>query len=489
MSLNKIISVALLLSAFIFGLASCSKDDEPRNNVSSDQNQNAGSNNFTDVAVTGSATNITYSSAKLNGYINIDKASVVQGETNYEMGICVTDKEDWKESDLNYYYTNIITGRSISVEVDNLNPYTEYYYFAFFRIKSGNNINQWVGQPLKFTTQDFSNITDVELIVTSTKSVLFYFYVPEEIEDSYEGWEQSQHWGVAIAKDRDQFNDEGRYDAYLKYPGFLAIDNLQPDTEYYYCALTKYGDEIRFGNPRSFTTVINNPNLRTYTEPGEDPFTSVTVFFTVNGAPTEFVTDSKVGFYLAESEEDLLSMTNVSEHQVKNWENKSYTYYNTLTKLQSDKTYYYQGYFKSRDYVIFLGNINSFTTQNPDNLIKTENATYSVLGVGGSDTNPIVWIQAEFYSELTSSLLQDYNIIEYGIALRTECHNDNWFDWSETYFPSNNLNNGKFSVSSDDYPYYDIWGSPLGTTYFYRAYCKIDAETIIYGKEKSFTVE
>jgi hypothetical protein len=131
----------LLLSTIIFAtLAACEKDNS--DNLETPTNP-SGEVSPTEDVVTGDAVNLSYTSATVYGYVNMDNVT--------SMGIVYgTDNEVSKLVTTGTIITALsfepgTNNRRFSVQLTDLEPNTTYYYYAFAGIKTANRI-------LSFTT-------------------------------------------------------------------------------------------------------------------------------------------------------------------------------------------------------------------------------------------------------------------------------------------------------------------------------------------------
>ena len=109
----------LFLLPFVY--SSCG-GDEPDN----------GESNMTDVAVTGSVSNIGSMHAQISGVVNLE--IITAAYTNVEIGIEYSTVETFQ--DKQRIVSNSLTGRSFSIQLWALHPETKYYYRTFVNVSS-----------------------------------------------------------------------------------------------------------------------------------------------------------------------------------------------------------------------------------------------------------------------------------------------------------------------------------------------------------------
>lgn len=453
--------------AFLFmalAVMACGKDDEPK-----DANANAGADNFDDVAVTGSCTNIRATTATLNGYINIDKAPIIEGTSSYDMGVCYTDIEDADEEDFTYVKTNVLQGRAISVNITNLKPDTKYYYHTFFRTSLNGSQKLFIGETLSFTTTDFENSADVECIATSANgSALLQFNIDEETYREYN--DKGYEWGVSFSPYEEDLKNGYANSYYYTGNNLMAIGNLT-DQEYYYCAYTKIGNEKKYGKIKKFKTETNNPYLEDF---------SVTDI-TLNSAVVNFSAKSPV----TGSRFDYGVALTTNEEEAKNISSNTTLYYASsdknpikveLNRLEIGTTYYYIPYFRLGS-VYFFSEYKKFSTVSGSEYVKSLKADVEVNFVGGEyeGLTFCVW-SGTFYGSTTIDKLfpNDENTCGFEISDSKKPGSSHYgFDLYTSH-----IEDGKFSVSVNEIDGY------LGTLYW-RAFAIVDNEKI-YGEWQSF---
>ncbi|MBQ9561029.1 MAG: hypothetical protein IJV10_01975 [Prevotella sp.] len=226
----------LLLSIFV----SCGDD------YNEYDNENGGNNNITDVAVTGSVSNIERESAVIQGYVNFNLITITYDECEYGVEI---DMDELKASS--------ITGRSFYVIAKGLKPNTEYKYRTFVRVKD----IVYYGTYSTFKTKTISNyLEDLNATNINFSSVRLNVVVndskmindPDKEKFRY-GWEISTD--KELKKNIFSFYYEPTDTAVRSFVDsqnnlhiWEIIPRLKPETQYYYRAF------IELNGNRGYTT-------------------------------------------------------------------------------------------------------------------------------------------------------------------------------------------------------------------------------------------
>lgn len=232
-----------------------------------------GSNNKTDVAVTGSVGEVGLSYAKIRGYVNLDKlpASV---KCDF-MGIEYSANEGHLGRDANRITTDAtMSNNQFDVVVkDYLNPGETYYYRTF--VKGDDNIYRY-GKTLTFTTKgDFDNIIALGAVTVSYFSADIEANVGTADAQVNDYDKSNTYFGIAYANSSTRLTEDSlRYAPSLEYTysqwgktsqrqNTLTIDNLVIDTTYYYCGYTRVSGKYKIGEVKSFKTKSAADFIRT----------------------------------------------------------------------------------------------------------------------------------------------------------------------------------------------------------------------------------
>ena len=248
------ITMAALIS---FSFISCSSDG--------DEEQNNGSYNTTDVAVTGNVLRLGVSYAFICGYVNLHL--ITTSYSSQQIGIELSDSED-------FYYSNVtqtkeLEGNKLTVMVENLNAQTKYYYRTFVKV----NDLKYYGEKRSFKTKDFSNFIltgNVSYLTSSSATIKCV------VDTNAVDFENKYEIGVAYSDTKSKLHpDSAQKWKYMgETTGFytksvrlydienntfvITISKLQSNKTYYYCSYTYAGGKYKLGEIRSFTTTVKD---------------------------------------------------------------------------------------------------------------------------------------------------------------------------------------------------------------------------------------
>ncbi|MBQ7424394.1 MAG: hypothetical protein IJV19_06610 [Prevotella sp.] len=271
---KSIVLVSLLTLCF----AACGGDD-------GDGVDNSWKENTTDVAVTGSATKVTFYGAFLEGVVNLDRTQTLSSNRSVSIYIEYAEAEYYESKGYFNFSESIgeIVGNKISATLDDLTSNTRYLY----RTKVEVNGVTYVGETRSFTTAQFTNIVN-NVSITEVTETAVYFSLSANAE-------AMKHTSVGIfySKSADDLkeirpyqlseasaDDNYDYDTNKYFDGYASsgekkylkdgerhfkIENLQPGITYYYCFYSLYGrggdetnDGYITGGISSFTTKGQN---------------------------------------------------------------------------------------------------------------------------------------------------------------------------------------------------------------------------------------
>lgn len=122
-------------------LLSCG-NDEPENDVP---------NNTTDVAVTGSATDVGALYAQISGVVNLDL--ITAAYTSVNVGVEYSTQTTFQEK--TRVNSNELTGRKLNVRLPVLHPETKYYYRTFVSVSTLSY--DYYGETKSFTTKKIAD--------------------------------------------------------------------------------------------------------------------------------------------------------------------------------------------------------------------------------------------------------------------------------------------------------------------------------------------
>ena len=185
---------------------------------------------------TDAATNITQTSATLNGTVtNPDNVSVTP------MGF------EWKESSAIMYNVANVTGSTLAYTLDNLTPGATYSYRAFITY----NGMTYYGEEMSFTTTSQSQPTEPTVttgaatVVTQTTATLNgTISNPDNVTITVQGFE----WKAASAASYTVLTASGTTMS-------ATLNNLTPNTDYTYRAFATTANGTQYGEDVTFTTL------------------------------------------------------------------------------------------------------------------------------------------------------------------------------------------------------------------------------------------
>jgi len=274
----------------LMGLVSCGSDGGGNDPDTSDgPNANTGSDNYTDLIVTGAAGNATMDydanfAVPITGYVNLkDEDKILYGMV-MEFGVEISTSNQFPVTNVPYATdeTRIIAAsrledsRKFQVTVNNLQAETQYYYRSY--ISTGNNLPVY-GKTLSFKTKSIKTmikeqnmkpeylpqISEIGIdragfpyiyggksayAISTDKSKLTAENIDKFVKRFYdflysgEQYEDTRYYLNALSED-----NLNRY--YTKYPsdvdGFVVVSSggtfsVDPATTYYYCVFQVIGE-------------------------------------------------------------------------------------------------------------------------------------------------------------------------------------------------------------------------------------------------------
>jgi len=297
----------ILMNTTICTFISCSSDDSedsPQQHEQDDSDEDdkgskgtslpedTGSNNFTDLVVSGGCKSLGYTSITLHGYVN--------NATPNSMGIVYSE-----DPDLNYaeytYATSFDAGtdnRRFTVTINDLSPGNTYYYCAFIKIGS---LEYRANSIYSFRTNDVVNILKNPTVtnITFTSAVVESSPSPTDIIDELTS-SSGITLGVVYSKYKEAFESRpGQY--YRKDSVYTShynptmnvyynqeknvfsasLLNLEPSTTYYYRTYTSMNGRSKYGAVRQFNTETI-PNVLQLNNIEGPYYNSITFNFTIS---------------------------------------------------------------------------------------------------------------------------------------------------------------------------------------------------------------
>lgn len=236
-----------MIGLFGIAMASCSKDDpvtnpeekqDEQNSNTGSSNPNVGSNNTTDMAVTGGVTYMNTGVVTIKGYINVDQTSLLLVE---DFGIEYSTDAEFGSFSTKSEQVSGYTGREFSITLHAVKPNTTYYYRTYIHQISG--MYQY-GETLSFKTKNVSfTVSDIAYTQATIKSSESYlgsgmmngtYYLRSTLY-------YSTKTDGPFSKYSIEFDQWGEY----------TITDLEPNTTYY-CYLVASGGYT--SDTFSFTT-------------------------------------------------------------------------------------------------------------------------------------------------------------------------------------------------------------------------------------------
>ena len=235
--------VTILCSCFL----SCNGGDDDQNN---------GSDNTTDVAVTGNVSKLGVTYAFIDGYVNLNQ--ITASYNSQQIGIEISLDEEFKSAGV--VKTNELVGNKISILIDTLSGNTKYYYRTIVKINSLS----YYGEKRSFVTNNFTNIISIgEPYEITEESAI----IKCEVDISTIDKNNNFHIGLVYTtvhpdsiseKQKNGYSKKINLDEYLSGNGRKTIENkisgLKPGTTYYYYSYTMAGSKQSISEVRKLTT-------------------------------------------------------------------------------------------------------------------------------------------------------------------------------------------------------------------------------------------
>lgn len=247
----------LLVGVLCLGIASCSKDDE--NGEDNVPGETIGSDNKTDLAVTGGLAEYGMSYADILGYVNVDPTIATYLES---VGVEISLTEDFRTSE--HINCNGLTGNQFSVTTERLEPNTTYFYRTYVQTGIYN-----YGKTLSFTTKALPTLTpqtgsaegDVDVVLRGTmdtsdigerdRNILECGFVYSKNQSSIK---ESSYFSSDDVKKATQEN--GEYTVMLK--------DIELGSTFFYAMYVRIcGGKYQLGQIKSFTTLSIEDNVKT----------------------------------------------------------------------------------------------------------------------------------------------------------------------------------------------------------------------------------
>lgn len=461
-----------LLATCIFFVSLCTTQTSCTGD--NDEQQDDGSGNTTDVAVTSNISKLGITYAHIDGYVNLNL--ITSSYTSQQIGIELSMNETFENP--KRAISKEMEGKKLTVIIDTLSAMTKYYYRTFVKV----NDLSYYGEKRSFTTKDFSNITS-----TGSASDLTFTSAKIKCSGDASSIDKENNYaiGIAYSTSKTRLNPDSAYIGYDPYYGYYSrgfsvvecsidsiiknksfektISRLQTGTTYYYCSFTRAGKKYKLGDVKSFTTEALSEAQLSTGDATDITFTSATVRNTssiANMYPKG--TSIQYGIRYGVSQDALYETVYATS-----MEGDAFTV--QLRNLLAGKTYYYCAYV-SVDGVSLTGSTKSFTTKSGNSYLTTEDAT------------DITLTSATLKGKTTLSTLYGNNesSIRYTIRYSRNSNNINSQNGNnyESVNPQKNGNDLMVSLS----------GLQMNTTYYYCIVAYVDG-SYIFGDVKSFTTK
>ena len=237
---------------------SCGDDEVEPNSPGKNAEQNT-----TDVAVTGSVSEVGALWAQINGVVNLEV--ITASYTNVTIGVEVSTTEDFKEKKRTK--ASDVVGRKFSVRVTPLSTETRFYYRTYVSVSSLSY--DYYGETYSFTTSKLPS----DFIVTGEVEKLGYVYgystalIKGSAElDEIKSAGATAMVGTEVSENAD-FTGSQRLSS-QNYESFShSFTSLAFDTKYYYrayCRVALFPEEQEFyGKTLTFTTLVIGDNSGT----------------------------------------------------------------------------------------------------------------------------------------------------------------------------------------------------------------------------------
>ncbi len=260
------LTILMLMLSALVSFTACSSDDDGDGLG----NKDAGSENTTDVAVTGAVQESGVQYLVLTGYVN--EGLIHYSGTGMKMGIQYGRTNDsYDPSSIDWggkKYVTGLEGRKMTVKLVGMAANHQWHYRTFVYVDG----RYYFGETKIASTKDFSNITTAGNVSNTTP---YSAEVICSVNTEKATWKDEEfdrmtepEVGVVWAEEKDLLSDEQLNDYELrrfeKSPNELfqlqdseftcTLHYLSPNTTYYYCAYTRTGYTFRAGPIMSFTT-------------------------------------------------------------------------------------------------------------------------------------------------------------------------------------------------------------------------------------------
>lgn len=421
--------------------------------------------------VTGEATDVDPTSAKLSGTVTITNAKDANGSACFYYSANQTEAaalaKDGTKADAGAVAAE---GGSFTVTISGLDPDTEYHFMAAVTIDG----EQSFGAVKAFTTAEKPKeltVTGSATDVTEWSAVLAAYANPTTDMGTVTmgilySTEENPTLDNGVKLTSSELDNNNMYTVKAK--------DLASNTTYYYKSTFEYNGVLRSGDVKSFKTKDINAKTTTLAA------TEVGLYqATLNGkleVNSSEKLNKEVWFYLS-TEED--TVEGLMDRGKKLWSilNDDGSFAHQLSgftgQIIDNTTYYYVAVSKVHD-TLFLGEVQTFVTTDMDEVVSIETG----------DVDEITLFTATFHGKLT---------IDSGESLNKSV----WCLFSDTENTLEGLlSNGKYcdavKLQDDGTFYCQKTNLKHSTNYYYVACCEVDSYPGVefkryYGEVKSFS--
>lgn len=409
--------------------------------------------------ITGDATELTSTTAKLSGTCTIKNAKAANGQAIFYYSSNNGKPEEIKTGGNKSETSSVAAeGGSFSVTLSNLTPSTKYYYVAAVSI-DGKEV---FGSVKSFTSAEKPKdptVTGAATDITEWSATLSAYANPTTDMGTVT-------MGVLYSKNENPTLDNGQKLTSKELDGnnmyTVKASNLSSNTTYYFKSILEYGGVIRSGEVKSFTTKEIDAEVKT------DAATDVGLYrATLNGQVTINSTESfsKSAWFLYSATENTVDGLKTSGKKVSVTIKSDGSFSNNFNDLTDNTTYYYVAVCKVHD-VVFYGELKSFTTTDANTVV-------SLLTL---DATEVDFFSATINGQLTANSGEIYN-------------KDVWFLYSKSAASLDELKSSGIKIPSSlqgDSFKEKLYNLTVSTTYYYVA-CAYVNNKYYYGDVKSFS--
>ena len=341
-------------------------------------------------AITGDATNITYSSATLSGTINGANQSltcgIIYGTSSSLLSTSGTKKSTTSNGDF-------------SLSVTSLYANTTYYYCAYVVVD---------GEYKYGDVRSFKTMQESLSISVTTGSATGITSSGATLSGSIDGADQSLTCGIIYGTSSSLSSSNGTKKSTTSKGSYsFSVTGLNANTTYYYRAYAIVDGEYVYGDVRSFTT---KQNVSVTTGSATDVTSSgATLSGSIGGVSQSLTCGIIYG----------TSSSLSSSSGTKKSTTSSGSYSVSVTNLSDNTTYYYRAYAVVNGEYVY-GDVRSFTTKEENKYSAVDlglSVKWATCNVGASSPEEYgcyyAWGETEEKSNYTKSTYEHYTYNRY----------------------------------------------------------------------------